>query len=122
MGKIFDMINRQVIAPKVNAAYQEGFSKAKEDIESFYSQGSPRFYTRTGLYGLSPDSYPPSGFSNSGSYHYSIWLDHPAYFTGTPGFPVLEEAQHNGSGILGKPNTWEEAVKDIEQALYNQFK
>ena len=48
MGKIFDAIDRQIIAPKVKASYQEGFEKTKEAIQSFYSQGNAK-YVRTGL-------------------------------------------------------------------------
>ena len=122
MGKIFDAIDRQIIAPRVKASYQEGFEKTKEDIQSFYSEGNPVQYVRTGLYGMSPDSYPPPGANGTGHYHYSIWLDPPGYMTGTfSGETVLEIAQRNGFGVLGKPGTWEEAMEDIKQALENNF-
>lgn len=122
MGKIFAEIDRAIINPRVRSAYSEGFSKTQEDIQSFYSQGNPIRYTRTGLYGMSPDSYPPPGANGTGNYHYSIWLDIPGYMTGSfSGQQVLEEAQHNGSGILGKPGTWEEAQEDIKQAIEKNF-
>lgn len=122
MGEIMQMIDSQIIRPRVHAAYQEGFEKTKEDIESFYSQGNPVRYQRTGMYGMSPNSYPPAGSSGSGSYHYSIWLDPPGYMTGTfSGQQVLEAAQRYGFGILGKPGTWVQAMGDIKQALENHF-
>ena len=120
MGKLFAEIDRTIIRPRVNAAYNEGFSKTQEDIQSFYSQGNPIRYVRTGALGDSPSSDPPSG--GNGNYHYNIRLDDPSYDTGTySGHTVLEEAQHNGSGILGKPGTWEEAQEDIRQAIENNF-
>ncbi|MBC5688222.1 hypothetical protein H8S37_04670 [Mediterraneibacter sp. NSJ-55] len=119
MGKIMSTIDREIIKPRVDAAYQEGFDMTKEDIKSFYSQGSPKRYKRTKAYENSPDSIPPSG--GNGSYHYNIHLNEHSYSTGTPGFPVFQEAQHNGSGILGKADTWFEAEEDIRQALENNF-
>lgn len=103
MGKIFNAIDRQIIRPRVNAAYNEGLAVTKEDILSFYIQGNPKQYERTGAYGDSPNSTPPSG--SNGKYDYSIYLERPKYNTGTPGFPVLEEAQYKGSGILGRGGT-----------------
>ena len=42
--------------------------------------------------------------------------------TGTfSGQQVLEAAQRNGFGILGKPGTWVQAMDDIKQALENHF-
>ena len=120
MGEIMQMIDAQIIRPRVHAAYQEGFEKTKEDIESFYSQGNPVRYVRTGALGDSPSSDPPSG--GNGNYHYNIRLDDPSYSTGTySGHTVLEAAQHNGSGILGKPGTWVQAMGDIKQALESHF-
>lgn len=119
MGKIFDAIDRQIIRPRVMRSEQEGFQKTEEDVLMFYSQGNPVSYERTGKLGESPRTTGVSG--GNGNYDYSIYLEHPVYSTGTPGFPVLEEAQHNGAGILGKPNTWEDSVKDIEAAIRRNF-
>ena len=118
MGKIFDQIDKEIKA-RVNRSEQEGFSKTEEDVHLFYSQGSPVNYRRTGALGESPRRTGVSG--GDGNYDYSIYLEQPTYNTGTPGFPVLEKAQYNGAGILGKPNTWEESVEDIENALRKNF-
>lgn len=120
MGKILSEIDKQIIKPRVDAAYSEGFEMTKEDIESFYIQGNPVRYKRTGAYGESPDSIPPHG-SNC-EYHYNIHLNEHEYDTGTPGYPVFQEAQYHGSGILGRAGTWLEAEYDIKQALEKNFK
>lgn len=119
MGKIFNAIDRQIIRPRVVNSESLGFQMAQEDIKSFYSQGSPKRYERTGSYG---ESIRRSGVTGgNGNYDYEIYMEAPAYKTGTPGFPVLQEAQYNGSGILGKSNTWEDAKRSIENALKMYF-
>ena len=120
MGKILDAIDKQIIKPRIMASEQEGFQATKEDIESFYIQGSPRVYQRTGAYGESPES---TGFQGGNcEYHYTISLNPPEYSTGTySGQKVLEEAQWHGSGILGRAGTWFEAEEDIKQAVIKNF-
>lgn len=120
MGKIFEAIDKQIIKPRVDASESGGLSKTKENVESFYSQGFPTQYLRTGALGESPESSGVSG--GNGEYKYKIHLNEPTYSTGTySGHTVLEEAQHNGSGILGKPGTWDDSVQDIEEELKKNF-
>ena len=120
MGKIFTAIDRQIIKPRVDASYSEGFSATQEDIQSFYTQGDPKTYERTGAYGESPESSGVTG--SNGNYHFNIHLNPPDYTTGTySGQKVMEEAQYHGSGILGRAGTWFESGKDIEDALKKHF-
>lgn len=120
MGKIFDAIDKQIIKPRVDASESGGFAKTKENLESFYSQGFPIQYMRTGALGESPESSGVSG--GNGNYSYEIHLNDPEYSTGTfSGHTVLEQAQHNGAGILGKPFTWVESLKDIKEELKKNF-
>lgn len=119
MGKIFEAIDKQIIKPRVDASKSGGLSKTKENVESFYSQGFPTQYLRTGALGESPESSGVSG--GNGEYKYEIHLNEPTYSTGTPGYPVLQEAQHNGSGILGKTGTWDYSIRDIEEELKKNF-
>lgn len=119
MGKIFEAIDKQIIKPRVDASESGGLSKTKENVESFYNQGFPTQYLRTGALGESPESSGVSG--GNGEYKYEIHLNEPTYSTGTPGYPVLQEAQHNGSGILGKPGTWDYSIRDIEEELKKNF-
>ena len=120
MGKIFDAIDKQIIKPRVDASEQEGFQMTKEDIESFYIVPKGKVYQRTGAYGNSPKSSGVISKGN-GNYEYHIHLNPPNYSTGTPGFPVLQEAQYHGSGILGRAGTWFEAEEDIKQAVIKNF-
>ena len=120
MGKIFDAIDQQIIRPRVETSEQEALQITKEDIESFYIQGKPKFYKRTGAYGESPESSGVSG--DNGKYHFDIYLNPPEYSTGTySGQKVMEEAQWHGSGILGRAGTWFEAEQDIEDILRKNF-
>lgn len=119
MGKLFDAIDKQIIKPRVDASESGGLSKTKENVESFYSQGFPTQYLRTGALEKSSESSGVSG--GNGEYKYKIHLNEPTYSTGTPGYPVLQEAQHNGSDILGKPGTWDDSIRDIEEELKKNF-
>ena len=121
MGKIFNAIDRQIIKPRVMASEREGLAATYEDIYSFYIQGEPSRYKRTGAYG---DSVCSTGVisEGNGNYHYRIYLDDPSYSTGTyDGHTVLEEAQYHGSGILGRGGTWYESEYDIIRAIQSNF-
>lgn len=114
------MIDTQIIRPRTVASEKDGFKTTKDDINSFYTQGSPKRYERTGAYGNSPRSTGVAG--GDGNYDYSIYLEDPEYSTGSySGHKVLEEAQFNGSGILGKSGTWKESVEDVEESVRNNF-
>lgn len=120
MGKIWDSIDKQVIRPRTIESHDKGFLCTQEDISSFYdSEKKPTNYKRKYIYKNSPETTDVIAAGNG--YKYTISLYNPGYPTGTPGFPVFEEAQYNGSGILGNPDTWEDAVNDIKFALINSF-
>lgn len=121
MGKLFDAIDNQIIKPRVVASEDDGFRETKKDISSFYAQGSPKRYRRTHAYEDSPNSTGVVSEGN-GNYNYKIYLKDHEYDTGTPGFPVFQEIQHNGSGILGKSGTWDESQEDIIQAIKDNFR
>nr|DAG68619.1 MAG TPA: hypothetical protein [Caudoviricetes sp.] len=120
MGQIIQAIDAQIVRPRAMQAFEKGCEMTREDIESFYSQGSPVRYQRTYQYHESPMFIMNAG--GNCEYHYTIKLNPPSYSTGTySGEKVLEEAQYNGSGILGKPNTWHESEQDIIQAVESAF-
>ena len=120
MGKIWNAVDRQVIRSRVYAAEAEGIASTFEAIGSFYGQGNPVLYQRTGNYGSSPYSSGVQG--GGGKYDYTIGLVVSDYSTGNySGQKVFEEIQHNGSGILGKPGTWDEAQESILDAVKKNF-
>lgn len=123
MGIANDILNsivREEVVPRVKYAHSAGMGYAKNDIMSFYSKGKPKVYKRTVEYGrgygnaLDSDGVKQTGYDFS----YEIRLNDPVYETGKhSGNQVLQDIQDNGSGVLGKPGTWEQAVKDIGKAL-----
>lgn len=120
MGKIWNAVDRQIIRPRVYASEAEGIASTFESIGSFYGQGNPVLYQRTGKYKKSPISSGVQG--GSGNYKYTIELQVSEYGTGNfSGQEVFEEIQHNGSGILGKPGTWDEAQQSILDAVRKNF-
>ena len=120
MGIIMDAIDSQIIRPRVEASEQEGLEMTKTDIRNFYKVPEGVRYRRTETYKNSPASSGVVSQGN-GNYHYDIHFNNPAYSTGTPGFPVYENAQNNGAGILGTPGTWDDAVQDIIEAVKANF-
>ena len=120
MGKIMDAIDAEIIKPRVEASEQEGFERTQIDIQNFYKVPEGIRYRRTETYKNSPTSSGVISQGN-GNYYYDIHLNNPGYSTGTPGFPVYENAQINGAGILGTPGTWADAAEDIIEAVKGHF-
>ena len=120
MGIIMDAIDAQIIRPRVEASEQEGFQMTQTDIQNFYSSGSPVKYIRTGTYESSPRSSGVSG--GNGNYHYDIHLNVAEYPYGKlSGLQIMNCIQNNGSGVLGTPGTWDDAVQDIIEAVKANF-
>ena len=120
MGKIMDAIDSQIIRPRVVASESEGFQMTQEDIQNFYSSGSPRYYQRTGTYESSPRSSGVSG--GNGNYHYKIHLNVAEYPYGDhSGLQIMTDIQNHGSGVLGTPGTWADAAEDIIEAVKGHF-
>lgn len=120
MGKIWNAVDRQVIRPRAYASEAEGIASTFESIGSFYGQGNPVLYLRTGNYASSPYSSGVQG--GGGKYDYTIGLKVSDYNTGTySGQKVFEEIQVKGSGILGRGGTWFEASYDIIEAVKKNF-
>ena len=120
VGIIMDAIDAQIIRPRVEAAEQEGFQMTQTDIQNFYSSGSPVKYIRTGTYESSPRSSGVSG--GNGNYHYDIHLNVAEYPYGKhSGMQIMTDIQNQGSGVLGTPGTWDDAVQDIIKAVKANF-
>lgn len=93
----------------------EGWIKAVENAEDFYSQGSPKLYDRTGIYGDAPDADDVSGSGNS--LHARIYMNPNGhgYRTGTFSAQEVWQAAEDGSaGVLGKSGRWAQTEEDIE--------
>lgn len=95
------------------------------EVQSFYSQGSPTIYKRTGKLGKSVKT---TGANIGGSsVEFSIWLDQgtpyqvpnpdftsrgfPSYFT-TP--EIFEAAEGGTSGVKGKSGFWARSLTKIK--------
>lgn len=108
-----------------------GTNATVNNMHSFYSQGHPKKYVRTGQLGASARSTGVSGGGNH--YETTIYLDvegtsypvpNPAFDTDGSGrfshftsMEVFEAAEAGTSGILGKPGFWKKSETEIEQAL-----
>lgn len=94
----------------------EGWIKAKENAEDFYSIDSPnRIYNRTGKYGDAPDADEISGEPNH--LHSKIFMNpyNHGYRTGTfSAQEVWQAAENHTSGVIGKAGRWAQTEKDIE--------
>lgn len=120
MGKIMNAIDAEIIKPRVTASEQEGFAQTQVDIQEFYSSPTPVRYIRTGTYESSPRSSGVSG--GNGNYHYDIHLNVAEYPYGKhSGMQIMTDIQNQGSGVLGTPGTWDDAVQDIIEAVKANF-
>lgn len=100
----------------------EGWMKARENAEEFYSQGSPVQYVRTGTYGDAPDADDVSGSGNH--LHARIYMNPSWHGYGTGTFSAQEvwQAAEDGScGVLGLPGRWEQTEQDVERIGNEEF-
>lgn len=131
MAELSSMIMREVRNAMVEA-HAKSVSDTEQEVNSFYSQGSPLIYERTGKLGNSVRNTNVSSSGNSCTF--SIWLDQDysydmpntaftdlgfaSYFT-TP--MVLEAAEAGTARIKGKPGFWNRSTNKIENNLKTSF-
>lgn len=109
-------------------AQKKMWKKTRQEIESFYYQGSPTIYERTGTLGNSPQT---TSLQDSGdSLEYEIYLDQsvsyevpneaftsrgfPSYFT-TP--EIFEAAESGSFGVKGKSGFWARSEAEFQNIL-----
>lgn len=119
MGILADQIYKD-IKQRVTSARNEAEVKGKADITSFYNQGSPQKYVRQGFYKNSFLMSSVSGGSKSFSFHMRLNI-HEYTPSGRSGQEIFEAIQNNQLRILGKPRTWEQACKHLEESLNKHF-
>lgn len=112
------LLKRQMVKA-MKEVQKEAYKKTKDDVQDFYSSGSPVVYERTGALGNTPQFTPLRTSGNSASF--SIYLDQShQYSTGRDlvSMPsLLPVAEGGGYGILGKPRFWQKSEADIEEVL-----
>ena len=120
MGKLvnsfaeLEMACQEKMRKAMEETVTEGWMKATENAEDFYSVGSPKQYERTGKYGDAPDADPVSGSGNS--LHSRIYMNPSGhgYRTGTFSTQeVWQAAEDHTAGVLGKAGRWVQTEKDI---------
>lgn len=119
MGILADQIYKD-IKQRVTSARNEAEVKGKADITSFYNQGSPQKYVRQGFYKNSFLMSSVSGGSKNFSFHMRLNI-HEYTPSGRSGQEIFEAIQNNQLRILGKPRTWEQACKHLEESLNKHF-
>lgn len=119
----------KMIMDEVYKAMCTAKAKSEQDtiseVQSFYSQGSPKIYKRTGKLGKSVKSNDASRGGNS--VEFSIWLDQDtSYQVPNPdftsrGFPsyyttseIFNAAESGTSGVKGRPKFWERSYEKIK--------
>lgn len=102
-----------------------------QETGSFYTQGKPKIYVRTGALGDSPcTTSPTSSVSGTGgSVSFEAYLQENNYpvpndaFTSRgysshfSGKEVLEAAENHTAHILGKPGFWNRSEKKFQKEL-----
>lgn len=102
----------------------------KTEVQSFYSQGSPKIYKRTGKLGKSVKAHGANRFGRSVEFY--VWLDQTySYTVPNPDFiergfssyfstPMVFDAAESGSAnIKGKPGFWARSFEKIKSDTDN---
>lgn len=120
-ASLFAAIQREMKQAMTEVSLQ-GFIKAHENAEEFYSQGVPRVYDRTGTYGTAPNT---TGVSGGGNHvETEIYMEEAGhgYSTGTfSAQEVWNAVETGGAGVLGLPGRWAETEQDVEQIINEVF-
>ena len=101
----------------------EGWVKATENAEDFYSIDSPnRIYDRTGKYGDAPDADPVTGNGNELRSRIYMNPSNHGYRTGTfSAQEVWQAAEDHTAGVIGKAGRWAQTEKDVKDIAKKEF-
>lgn len=100
----------------------EGKMIALRNAESFYSQGEPSSYVRTGKYGDAPTSDGVQRSGNEVSTEIYMKEAGHGYRTGTfSAKEVWQAAEDHTFGVLGKSGLWQDSEEEIKKMAYDKF-
>ena len=129
MAELENMILAEMTTA-MNIARIKAEKDTKTEVESFYSQGSPTIYKRTGKLGKSTKSY--GTFKSGKSVEFVVWLDRTySYTVPNPDFikrgyasyfstPMVFDAAEAGTAhIKGKPGFWARSFEKIKSDTDN---
>lgn len=125
----------KMIMDQVQKAMQATQVKIKADMlketQAFYSQGSPKLYTRTGQLGSSPRTTPVVMGGNSASFE--AYLQLGSYHVPNEAFTsrgwasyfspleVMTAAEAGTAHIKGKSGFWERSLQHMEKDINTVF-
>lgn len=125
----------KMIMDQVQKAMQATQVKIKADMlketQAFYSQGSPKLYTRTGQLGSSPRTTPVVMGGNSASFE--AYLQLGSYHVPNEAFTsrgwasyfspleVMTAAEAGTAHIKGKSGFWERSLQHMEKDINAVF-
>jgi len=125
----------KMIMDQVQKAMQATQVKIKADMlketQAFYSQGSPKLYTRTGQLGSSPRTTPVAMGGNSASFE--AYLQLGSYHVPNEAFTsrgwasyfspleVMTAAEAGTAHIKGKSGFWERSLQHMEKDVNTVF-
>ena len=96
----------------------QGLMKAHENASSFYDQGDPNSYKRTGTYGTAPNTDGVKGFGNIQEVEIYMEEAGHGYSTGTfSAQEVWQAAEDHTAGVLGRPGRWAQTENDVENII-----
>ena len=110
------------IVNKVRLATIEARNRSLERLDEymrvrFYQTPKPNQYIRTGHLGESAEigEYIEDKFGATGTFYIN---DNDYYTTGTYPTPIVfQEAEVQGSGIIGNPYFWHDTMNDMENEI-----
>ncbi len=112
--------------------HSKSLNDTKDEVQSFYSQGSPTIYKRTGKLGKSVKNFNVSKYGKN--VHFYIWLDRTYnYVVPNPDFidrgfssyfstPMVFDAAESGTAnIKGRSGFWARSERKIQSDLDSTF-
>lgn len=116
----------------MNKVRTKSETDTKDEVQSFYSQGSPTIYKRTGKLGKSVKSQGTNRYGTTVDFY--VWLDRTYNYTvPNPDFikrgfksffstpMVFDAAEVGDAHIKGKSGFWERSERKIESDLDSTF-
>lgn len=116
----------------MTVVHSKSLKDTENEVQSFYSQGSPSIYKRTGKLGKSVRNYGVSKYGKN--VHFYIWLDRTySYVVPNPDFiekgfssyfstPMIFDAAEAGTAnIKGRSGFWARSEQKIQSDLDSTF-
>lgn len=106
----------------INEVSRDAYFIMHDELDGFYSGGTPQYYKRTGTLRSSPEI--KNVYCTQNEAGVTVGLDQSiGYSTGTfTGSQVIDAAEFGTAGIVGRGGFWRRSEAEIQNAVDNAIK